>query len=164
MGITENHPYVLTHKFSLTISQYDREKERKHEGGIRVREESTLRETRKREVGLIQLVRMKNLPPSPLWARLQGEDTSFNNEREKRKRERDCRGEDEGRRAWPSRVEDGGGLGGRSALGRLVGKRGFGGFCERLRAKSSISFYHNFEHSNYAHSNHANPVIKQSLE
>jgi hypothetical protein len=54
--ITENHSYVLTHKFSSTINQYDREKERKHEGSFRVRGESTLRETREREVGLIPCI------------------------------------------------------------------------------------------------------------
>jgi hypothetical protein len=41
-------------------------------------------------------------------------------------------------------VKDRGGLRGRSPLGRLVEKQGAEGFCERLRAKSSISSLHKF--------------------
>jgi hypothetical protein len=55
-GYNRNHPNRLTHKFSSTISENNREKERKHERGFRVRGESTRRETREREVGLIPCV------------------------------------------------------------------------------------------------------------
>jgi hypothetical protein len=65
VAITENHPYILTHKFYSTISQYNREKERKHERDFWVREKSTRGEIREKEFGPIPCITtMKNISSS----------------------------------------------------------------------------------------------------